>query len=185
MNNIVTKSEFSRMQGVNRSTVTRWDKAGRLVLAPNGKVKVAESLVQIKATQGARTDVSERHAQARGQAIPAATSATTVAPTRPTDLDDPDMQVNEGDIGEDRAHYKAIALDFGNQQLRLDQALKDGKRLDADGVKNSVELLGHQLRGAVERLIDNLSPQISSQSNHAARSERIKTEVDALIQTLK
>lgn len=36
--NIIKKSDFAKMQGVNKSTVTRWGKAGRLVLAENGKV---------------------------------------------------------------------------------------------------------------------------------------------------
>ena len=64
---LVKMAEFARMQGWNRSTVTRLRHAGRLVIE-NGLVNVAASLDLIAATADARRDdVAARHAAARLQ----------------------------------------------------------------------------------------------------------------------
>ncbi len=179
---IETKTQFADRQGVNKSTVTRWAAAGRLVLAPNGRVMVEQSIAKINASQGGRSDVADRHAQNRGQSIPSATNATPGATHSTVAIDDTDMQADAGDIGEDRAYYKAIALDRGNQQLKLDEALKNGKRLDGDDFKDVIELLGHQLRGSVERFIDNLAPQIAVLTDETERKEKIQSEIQSLLE---
>lgn len=179
---IVTKTQYADMKGVNKSTVTRWGKAGRLALSESGKVLVEESDKLINASQGGRSDVADRHALNRGQSIPSATNATPGAAHSTVAIDDADMQANASDIGEDRAYYKAIALDCGNQQLKLDEALKNGKRLDGDDFKDVIELLGHQLRGSVERFIDNLAPQIAVLTNETERKEKIQSEIQSLLE---
>jgi hypothetical protein len=66
----VLQSEFARMMGVNRSTVTRWKQQGRLVLDAQGLVLVDPSRMRIFETQGGRLDLVAQHAQDRGQEIP-------------------------------------------------------------------------------------------------------------------
>lgn len=53
-------ADFARRRGVNKSTVTRWAKAGRLVLDGNA-VQVEKSLDLLAATAGYRADVARRH----------------------------------------------------------------------------------------------------------------------------
>ena len=65
-----TMAAFARRLGVARSTITRAAQAGRLVTRPDGLVLVAESLARWHATLGPRADMAERHALARGAAIP-------------------------------------------------------------------------------------------------------------------
>ena len=61
----LTRAQFARLLGVNRSTVTRWADAGRLVLLPDGSVDAEASLGRIRATSGGRDDVAARHAAQR------------------------------------------------------------------------------------------------------------------------
>lgn len=175
---IETKTEFAKRLGVNKSTITRWDKAGRLVLAQNGKVIVQESLAQISATQGHRTDLTEKHALDRGQAI-----------TKPTEsaknATDNDMDATEQQVGKDRAYYKAIALDIGNKQLRLDEALSRGIRINKEDYQKKISLLASQVKSGVERLIDNLAPQLANISNSAERSNKLNQEINNLMENLK
>ena len=72
----VIQSEFARLMGVNRSTVTRWKQEGRLVLAADGKIDAEASRARIKETEGTRDDVAARHAEARGAEIPGAEPVT-------------------------------------------------------------------------------------------------------------
>ncbi len=188
---IETKTQFADRQGVNKSTVSRWAKAGRLALAPNGRVIVEQSIDLINATQGARGDVADRHTQNRGQTITGATNATanatnatSAADSENLGADIPDMQLNAIEIGEDRAYYKAVALNCGNQQLKLDESIRTGLRLNADDFKRAIQLQGHQLRSAVERLIDNLAPQISILTDENERSTKMQTEIDAIIEQI-
>lgn len=178
---IETKAAFSRRLGVNKSTVTRMAKAGRLVLTESGKVKVEESLAQINATQGDRTDVAERHAQNRGHSIntqqtqPQAQQSATV-------LDESDdMQAISAEIGEDRAMYKAIALDAKNQQDKLDDALANGSRLYSEEFLQDLSKQAGDIKAAIERLIDNLAPQLTG-LDEQQRKEKIETEINLLIQ---
>jgi len=177
---IETKAKFAQRMGVNKSTVTRWSKAGRLVLSESSKVLVEESIQKINASQGHRSDLTEKHAQARGNYLQDATSATPGATPGAPQGEDSDMQASATEIGEDRAYYKAIALDRGNQQLKLDEALKNGDRLDADYFEVSLQQLGHQIRSGIERLIDNLAPQIASVVDEAQRKEKIQEAMDSL-----
>lgn len=177
MSNVETKAQFAKRLGVNRSTITRWGKAGRLVLAKNGKVLVQESLAQIKATEGHRSDLKQKHAQQRGQPLQTATPSAQNASV----LDEsPDMQADSALIGEDRAHYKAIALDSKNQLDNLETALKQGERLYKDQFTSSIAKQANYLKNGIERLIDNLAPQIANQPQ-AERLQKIQQEINQLI----
>lgn len=179
---IETKKQFAERMGVHKSTVTRWDKAGRLVLAENGRVKVEESQTAIKATQGARSDVAQRHAQNRGhslntqpQAQPGATNAEN----------DPDVNVTAQEVGKDRAYYKAIALDIGNKQLKLDEALNRGIRLDKTDYYADLAKQAAQIKSGIERLIDNLAPQLCKITNQEERQQKLQTEIKNVLEAMQ
>jgi len=175
---IKTKSQFAEIMGVHKSTVTRWGKVGRLVLAENGRVKVEESKALIKSTEGGRTDVAERHAQNRGQALPTQPQTQQAA----TELDESaDMQASASEIGEDRAHYKAVALDSKNKLDKLADALSNGNRLHRDEQLQSISQLANDLKSGVERLIDNLAPQLTGLPEKE-RQQKIQNEIHLLIQ---
>jgi len=141
-----TKAQFAKRLGVNKSTVTRYGQAGRLVLAPNGKVKVEESLRLINATKGHRIDVSEKHGQMRDE------------------LQD-DANVAVGDEitaaslgGVDRAKLQRATLVFGNNVMKIEMGLANGSLLLKEDVQNKAAHNGRSFRIGIERLIDNLAP---------------------------
>lgn len=67
MENAVTKTEYARQKGLNKSTITRWAASGRLVLDDGGRVLVAESEARLAETADpSREGVVEHHANNRG-----------------------------------------------------------------------------------------------------------------------
>jgi hypothetical protein len=164
-----TKAQFAKRLGVNKSTVTRYGQAGRLVLAPNGKVKVEDSLRLIASTKGARLDVSEKHGQLPSQ-VPENGSETI--------LDD-DMSATVALVGMDRATLKAQTLTYGNKMLELEAAKAEGKALDKDDFLKQVGLNGRSFRVGMERLIDNLAPVLINVHGYEARLATIGGAVNA------
>lgn len=80
MSNQVSKAEFARLIGRDRSWVTRMQQAGRLVTDGHGrsmKILVAESRAAIEQTAGHRDDVASRHENARHE------QARQIAPESP------------------------------------------------------------------------------------------------------
>lgn len=145
---VETKAAFARRLGVNKSTITRYDQAGRLVLAPNGKVKVEESLALIASTKGARGDVSAKHGQVHGSVAHNATESVA----------DDDMSATVEMVGFDRATLKAQTLTYGNKVLELEAAKAAGSMLDKEEFLKQVWQAGKAFRVGMERLIDNLAP---------------------------
>ncbi|MDG4811914.1 hypothetical protein P8629_02740 [Hydrogenovibrio sp. 3SP14C1] len=177
MSNVVSKAEFARQQGVNKSTVTRWDKAGRLVLNERGKVLVSESIKLLAETDGHRTDLKEKHADSRGKNIGKPSSEQT-------DHDYSDMEAKEEDIGKDRAHWKAMTLDSENQMMLLNQAISEGDRVKLEDVIGDISGLAKSIKQGIQNLVDNLTPQIANISDEAEKKQRIESEVQKLIQQL-
>lgn len=163
-----TKAQFAKRLGVNKSTVTRYGQAGRLVLAPNGKVKVEESLNLINGTKGHRIDVSKLHGQ-NHQGLQS--DATGVA--------DDDMGATVELVGMDRAALKAQTLTYGNKMLELEAAKAEGSVLDKEDFLKQVGLSGRSFRVGMERLIDNLAPVLVNVHGFEARLATISGAVNA------
>lgn len=163
-----TKAQFAKRLGVNKSTVTRYGQAGRLVLAPNGKVKVEESLNLINGTKGHRIDVSKLHGQ-NHQGLQS--DATGVAGD--------DMGATVELVGMDRAALKAQTLTYGNKMLELEASKADGSVLDKEDFLKQVGLSGRSFRVGMERLIDNLAPVLVNVHGFEARLATISGAVNA------
>lgn len=164
-----TKAQFAKRLGVNKSTITRYDQAGRLVLAPNGKVKVEESLALIAATKGARGDVSAKHGQVHGSVAQNATESVA----------DDDMSATVEMVGFDRATLKAQTLTYGNKVLELEAAKAAGTMLDKEEFLKQVGQAGKAFRVGMERLIDNLAPVLVNVHSTDARMAAIGGAVRA------
>ena len=164
-----TKAQFAKRLGVNKSTVTRYGQAGRLVLAPNGKVKVEESLHLINATKGHRIDVSEKHGQMHASVAVNATEGVS----------DDDMSATVEMVGFDRATLKAQTLTYGNKVLELEAAKAAGSMLDKEEFLKQVGQAGKAFRVGMERLIDNLAPVLVNVHGTDARMAAIGGAVRA------
>lgn len=188
----LTQAEFARLQGWNRSTVTRLKQAGRLVLDGYGHVDVAASLDRIRETGGMRFDVAERHAAQRdgndGQKIGAGGTAGQGEgqdkAAGPIAAPAPD-----GAIGERRS----------DAQARKESALADRAEIEVEEIKRnlvrwtSVEeafrFIGAADRAHTQSMADRLTPLVAPISDpdevHAILSEwereHMRTMADSAI----
>lgn len=159
-------AEFASRLGCKRGYVTELRKADRLVLTEDGRrVRVAESLARIDATRDpSKRGVAARHAAARGTAITTAAPAPDAAPAgaqRAGDApEDPGAGVDGGDEGFQywrRRSEKARAL-----AAERDNAVAEGKLLDAAEVTAAVSGGVTALRARLETLPDTLGPQLAA-----------------------
>lgn len=177
-----TRAAFARRLGVEKSTITRAVQAGRLVIDADGLLDVDDSLRRWKSTQAGRTDVAARHAARRGRAIPedigpadrpAALPRAPSAPEIPADLD-----LGEG--ADSRAGWKAQILAYENAAIRLEIALRQGKRYPLADVEREAQSLGAMLRAGFERLIDQTAPRLAVATDRAERRRLIDAELRTL-----
>ena len=181
-----TKAAFARRLNWNRSTVTRAAQAGRLVMSGN-LVDVEASIARIKATEGSRADVAARHAAERLNHNPehvankktaheasSAVYATENEAVQSTDTDGPG-----------RARYKAITLQYENQQIKLGMAMSRGLRFARKDVSRESTALGAIIRSAVERVIDQTAPRLAVMSDAGRRRTLLGAELSAVRRALR
>jgi hypothetical protein len=184
----LTQAEFARLCRVNRSTVTRWGQDGKIVLVDGG-VDVEASFARLNelGVGKLRPDVAARHAEeAARKAAQGTQTAATVSPhgraqenatagqpgATTNDVVLPDVPTSGG-----RARYKAIALSFENQQIKIGMALGRGMRYYRADIEAEAAGLGGLVRAAVERLTDLTAPRLAVLSSPIERLQLLKREV--------
>lgn len=178
-----TKADFARRLRVNRSTITRAAKQGRIVCDLKGRVIIEDSLQRWKDTAGPRTDMQAAHAATRGQTIPAPEQAPSG---------------HESDEGDDtlpptalidseglRARWQAHTLHWTNSRTRLDMELDRRERLMRDDVTRTTEALGGAARAGMERLVDELAPRLTVTTDPAERRDLLATGLHQLTDRLR
>lgn len=186
---IETKAAFARRIGINKSNVTRAAQAGRIVLTPGGMVNVEASVQRWYETKGGRDDVAERHANARhaenrgavGSVAGAKAENGTAGPKTATAA----QPVGDGNAtaqggGETRTRYKAVAMQYENQSIKLEMALRRGLRYPIALVKRESLGIGSSLRAAVERVIDQCAPRLAVMTNDLDRRRLLDAELRRL-----
>lgn len=181
-------------RAVAPSTVTRWAQDGKIVLVGHGrraKVDVAASIARLDAmgVGQIRSDVSDRHAFEKGAPIPthapAQKNATAAQETRnagatldnTTAAEDRAFAEHVTADSAGKAKYKAIALHYENQGIKLGMALGRGQRFHRADVRDENAALGNALRASVERLIDQTAPRLAMLTRHMDRGELIRREI--------
>lgn len=168
-----TQADFARLQGWNRSTVTRLKQAGRLVLDDRGHVEVEASLRRIEETGGMRFDVAARHAKNRGQAgvtpqpeaeiaTPAASDATAAATERQPGC-------------ENRASAQARKESAAADLMEIELAQKRGNLIPREDVDAALKHFAAAARARLDVLADQLAPVVAPVTDmdeiHALLSE--------------
>ena len=175
------KAQFAARLGVNKSTVTRWQQAGRLVMAEDGHVRVEESIERLRNTQGGRLDVAARHAEARPSgALPLGGDSDTAGDRHQGGDDENAATSPQGGADEGRARYKAILLHTETQQIKLEMALERGLRFRLEDAEREARAIAAGLRGALERLVDLSAPRLAITSDPAERRRILTKEIAAL-----
>ena len=177
----LTQAEFARLQGWNRSTVTRLKQAGRLVLDAYGHVDVAASLARIAETGGMRFDVAERHAAQRegNEAAKVGAGATagagegkeqgvgSIAPPAP-----------DGGLGERRVDARARKESALADMVEMEVEEKKKNLIKWVDVDDSIKRIGVTVRVHSDNMPDRLSPLLAPVSDvdeiHAILSEWVR-----------
>lgn len=179
-----TRAAFARRMGVNKSTITRWGETGRLV-EQDGKVLVAETVARVAATMAHRNDVAARHAAGRGADIPTPQLGAKNAPKAPDLISGSDDAEAGLPAGGGRQRYQALTMQYENQSIKLEMALRRGLRFRRDTVKREANGLGAMIRAALERLIDLSAPQLPTEKGEAERRRLILAEVNKVRRMVK
>lgn len=183
-----TKAAFAKRmeahmgRAVNRSTVTRWADAGRIVMEGD-QVNVEASLAQLGGTQGGRADVADRHAQEAEQKR--AASAAGVggdSPQLPADLN---MEKARRVRAVAEARIKAAEAEM--REMERDQLA--GKLLEKEVVDFVLQDYAATLRSLMENLADRLAPVVfplqTFDETHAALEEAAENVLIEMSETMK
>lgn len=164
--------EFAGIANVKPSYVTQLRKAGRLVLTEDGKrVQVAQSLQRIADTRDpAKAAVAERHAAAR--------SGNGVSPSSPPaphgeGRGEPDLPTSTGYAYWRERTEKAKAL-----AAERDNAIAEGKLLEAAQVESAVAGAITKLRTTLEGLPYDLAPELAPITDEAELRARLVEAVE-------
>jgi hypothetical protein len=159
MGQITSKAEFARMQGWNKSTVTRKAAAGQIVLTDDGRVDVEASTERLKLTRDPYKDgVRERHKRERQQRSGAV--ATSDAPR--VDPSDTSYVLLQRARAEAEAHRAAL--------LRMEREEKEGKLADTEAVRKHAFDAGRSARNAIFNLQHRLDPLLAGETDPAKRA---------------
>lgn len=156
MSNLVSQAEFARLMGRDKSLVTRWKQAGRLVIV-DGLVDVDASRQRIEASESPLPHHQAAHeVNAGGRNRPATAFTGEVA-------------------GEGMGTLEKIGLKLKFEQARKTQAEAEkammerdqmaGRLLDADTARRHVAGLGITLRSTLESLPDRLAGPLSAETS--------------------
>jgi len=182
-----SKAAFARRLGVNKSTITRAEQAGRLVMQ-GGKVDVAASLDRWHATAGGRTDLIEKHAQQRGKTIQPIPTHIPDQENAATGLYSSDRTIDETEQDPetaDRSRYKKRVLHFENQTIKLQMALDKGLRHRLAAVQREAFSLGAALQAGLERLIDQTAPRLAATTDRNTRAALLRDECGRLARSIR
>lgn len=169
------QSDLARHLGINKSSVCRAIRAGRLVAEADGSYDFDKNAARWHQTAGGRTDVAARHAAQRGAAIPTAHPAQKNAPRAQNGGSVPNLDaaglgaVADDEAGANRNKAKTLLLHYENAGIKLEMALRRGLRLDVTAVRRESTGLGAMLRAGIERVIDQTAPRLAAAGNAVER----------------
>ena len=176
-------ADFARWLGVNKSTISRARRAGRLVLTVDGHVDFEASAARWHETAGGRTDVAARHAEQRGAAIPTAhrseKNATARDSARDAGLDDDTASADS------RRGAKVALLRYEIRAIKHEMALRRGLRVERAAMKREGQGLGALLRAGAERVTDQTAPRLAASGDANERLRLIEKEIRRLAWIVK
>jgi phage terminase Nu1 subunit (DNA packaging protein) len=150
----ISRAAFARLRGVNRSSVTRWEQAGRLVLTPDGNIDAASSTQRLMETSGHRADVAARHAANRASDIPT---------PQPDEKNEPEARF----LGsrETRAEAQARKESAAADLLEIELATKRGSLIAREEVDAAMRAIGTTVRSLLDVLPDQIAPLVAPVSD--------------------
>ena len=168
------QAAFARRMGVNKSTICRGAKNGRLVLSTDGRIEVEASLVRWAETSGGRDDVAARHAANRGAEIPKAQPGDDrpVAGQNNDATNQPNpVQRTSESRSDAQARKESAAADL----LEMEKAKLQGNLIPREDVDTALKAFATATRSRLDVLADQLAPVVAPVTSmsgvHALLSE--------------
>lgn len=171
------QQDLARFLGVNKSSVSRAVKAGRIKPLADGSFDFEQCAAAWHSSSGGRADVAARHAAQRGAAIPKAQPARENAPAA-----DLAQVATETDS---KRSAKTLLMHYENSAIKLEMALRRGLRIELAAAKREAIGIGAILRAGIERVIDQTAPRLAASSNELDRRRIVAAEVRRLRWMLK
>lgn len=172
-----TQAEFARLANVNRATVHRWIKSGRIEVGPDGMIDVAQAMRQRQATESPEP----RH-QARKAQFDEQKAQPEASPGEPVNL--AGLGVNEKlGLLHKQASLKRLQAQAELANLELDRAAK--AVYDADDVHYLLTDIGRTTADAWQSLADRYTSELvackgDANAIHKALEDIGATELAAL-----
>jgi hypothetical protein len=167
----MNQTEFAAHIGVVKSYVTELKKNGRLVFTKDGKVDVEASVLRIAETADlGRTDVKDRHAEARG------TDVTAPATGRKTKAKDPN-EITHASAKANKEHWLGL-------QAKLDYEKSLGKLVVKEDVMHAVSDLVTTFRQELENIPHRIAADLVGRDVDGIRST-LKQEMHGALQNLQ
>jgi hypothetical protein len=170
------QQDLARHLGVNKSSVCRAVKAGRITAEADGSYDFAKCTAAWHAGAGGRTDVAARHAAQRGAAIPKPQANAETPPA--AEFTQSAASLGVDDSG--RAKAKAATMHYENSAIKLEMALRRGLRYERAAARREAAGLGALLRAGVERVIDQTAPRLAAAGNDLERRRIVEREIRRL-----
>jgi hypothetical protein len=107
----LNQKEFAKLNGWDKSYVTRLKQAGRIVLNESGMVDVAASMARLRATESNLKPAVSDHFQHRRESRDATGNASSARQTAPGEENDdgPGISINSHNAGRMKLVYEALA----------------------------------------------------------------------------
>ena len=208
--NHVTQAQFARIQGVNKSTVTRWLRSGRMQAAPNGLIDVQAAQRMLEATGSPEPHHQARKAQfdeAREAATGAFSGQGATYPTQsgkktPTGPENSHATTNatSGNAGAAMPTAEKIGTALKLETYKLQKAKAETANVELDKMAGALveraEVdyvltdFGNTLRALLEAMPDRLASQLSTlhgdvAAMHKAIAEAMHDALASMAETMK
>lgn len=164
-----SKADFARRKGWNKSTVTRYAQAGRLVLSDDGMVDVEASEERLASmADPLKEGVRQRHQRER-------------------DGDEPGtgVKASAGDTTYQLLTKHRAAAEFNRSELlRLELEEKEGRLVDAEAVRKRALQTARTARNAVLNMRFRIDPLLAGEADPVKRAEIWDRETRAICEEL-
>ena len=171
---IATLKEFSDMEGVQPSYVTKLKQQGRLVLTDDGKVDVEASRQRIAATADPnRDDVRARHAAAREQNGGGASRSASETP--------PPADHGRDAVSANFQKSRALGEHFAAKTRALEFLKEVGEVVELAQIREEVDNILAIARSAFDNLPGQLAPQLVTMTDEQAIDRLLQDNIESVL----
>ena len=176
-----TLPEFAQRIGKTRTYAYELRKAGRLVMAPDGKqVLIVESLARYEATKDpSKQGVADRHAAARAAVVEPdeATEERAAAPSARPGAPNADA------VGSSYQQARAVKEKFFALEAKRAYEVAIGTLRDAREVEGLVATAMVEIRQRMENLATSIAPIVAAQADEAAVRATLRDAFEHTLQS--